>query len=75
MKRLVMPSFLLPCALTLGFTGAILVTAKESKLVVVCDSVSPHSVQDPRDPYLREVVVGCTLGDVNGPEVEVRFID
>lgn len=44
-------------------------------VVVVCDSLEAEPVIDPRDPYLRAVVRGCTLHDVNGPEVEVRFID
>lgn len=46
----------------------------KTAMVVVCDSIVPEAVSDPTDPYLR-AVAHCTLGDVNGVPVEVKFID
>jgi hypothetical protein len=42
---------------------------------VVCDSTAPEPVTDPRNPFLREVIQGCTLNDVNGAPVDVELID
>jgi len=46
--------------------------------LVICDSVWPDPITDPRDPYLRHVIPAgdCVLGpSVHGSPVEVRFID